>query len=124
MESMTSKQAMATPCAVDQTLAVLSGKWTIRIIYRLIETDTPMRFSAIKRAVPGITEKMITAQLRELEAKGIVKRQVFPVVPPHVEYSLTDLGTTLEPILSAMKVWGESHQSHKRFHPSTTDVTI
>jgi len=68
-----------------------------------------MRFSAIKRAVPGITEKMLAAQLRELEAKGIVKRQVFPVVPPHVEYSLTQLGATLEPILSAMKAWGELH---------------
>ena len=70
-----------------------------------------MRFSAIKRVTPGITEKMLTAQLRELEAKGIIKRQVFPVVPPHVEYSLTELGTTLEPILSAMKAWGESHSS-------------
>lgn len=112
MESIILRQTTtATSCSVDQTLAVLSGKWTVRIIYRLLESGTPMRFSAIKRVTPGITEKMLTAQLRELEAKGIIKRQVFPVVPPHVEYSLTELGTTLEPILSAMKAWGESHSS-------------
>lgn len=109
MESI--EQTIVTSCAVDETLKILSGKWTIRIIYRLLESDTPMRFSAIKRAVPGITEKMLTTQLRELEAKGIVKRQVFPVVPPHVEYALTKLGATLAPILSAMKSWGESRIS-------------
>jgi len=107
MESV--NQTTIAPCTVDKTLEVLSGKWTIRIIYRLLESDKPMRFSAIKRAVPGITEKMLTTQLRHLEAKGIVERQVFPVVPPHVEYSLSELGTTLKAILSAMEIWGRPH---------------
>jgi DNA-binding HxlR family transcriptional regulator len=71
------------------------------------------RFSELKRSVPGITQKMLTNQLRELEDEGIIKRHVYPHVPPKVEYSITNYGRTLEPILEAMHEWGTKHKLHK-----------
>lgn len=78
------------------------------ILYHLLVVGT-MRFSELKREVSGITQKMLTAQLRELEANGIITRTVYPVVPPKVEYACTELGMSLKPIISAMREWGDDY---------------
>jgi DNA-binding HxlR family transcriptional regulator len=96
-----------TSCPVDTTLGVLGGKWKALILYQL--RSGPKRFSALRRLLPTVTQRMLTAHLRELEADGVVERTIFPVIPPHVEYALTPLGLTLMPILVAMAEWGAAH---------------
>lgn len=93
-------------CPVEATMDVISGKWKTLIIHHLLE-DTK-RFSELKRLIPKVTQRMLTSQLRELEQHGIVHRKVYAEVPPKVEYSLTEFGKTLEPILWAMHDWGKS----------------
>jgi len=95
-------------CEKEFTLSLISGKWKITIIYYL-GTDGTLRFSEIKRLFPKITHKVLTAQIRELEEDGIVHREVFPEVPPKVEYSLTDLGRSLMPIILMMYDWGKEN---------------
>ncbi|WP_248924073.1 winged helix-turn-helix transcriptional regulator [Paenibacillus hamazuiensis] len=92
-------------CPVETTLDVIGGKWKGIILYHLI--DGPKRFNEFRRIHPGITQFMLTLQLRELERDGIVHREVYKEVPPKVEYSLTEFGRTLEPIILAMRTWGE-----------------
>ena len=94
-------------CSIDMTLAAIGGKWKASILWRLTEAEAPMRFAELKRAMPAITQRMLTRQLRELEAHGIVYRDVYPVVPPRVEYGITDLGKTLIPVLDSMSEWAE-----------------
>lgn len=96
-------------CSVELTLQVIGGKWKPIIIYRL-GVDGTLRFSEIKRAIPNITQKMLTQQLRELEADGVVHREVYPQVPPKVEYSLTDLGQTVVPVISKLCHWGKDYE--------------
>ena len=91
-------------CPVAATLKVIGGKWTPLILFNL--KDQPIRFNALRRAIPDITQRMLTLELRALEADGVVARRVFETVPPHVEYSLTPRGLTLAPIIEAMEVWG------------------
>ena len=98
-----------SPCPVTTTLSVIGGKWKPIILYTI--TAETKRFSEIKRLIPAISQKMLTQQLRELEDDGIVHRRVYPVVPPKVEYSITDYGGTLMPILDAMVAWGQRHNS-------------
>ncbi|WP_225767050.1 helix-turn-helix domain-containing protein [Inquilinus sp. Marseille-Q2685] len=93
-------------CAVEVTLAVMGGKWKPVILYQLLEG--PKRFGELRKTVGGATQRSLTLQLRELEADGILHRQVFAEVPPRVEYSLTEYGRTLAPVLDAMKAWGQS----------------
>jgi DNA-binding HxlR family transcriptional regulator len=95
-------------CPVDATLKVLGGKWKILILFHL--DGRPKRFSELRRSIPGITEKMLTQQLKELEKDGVVSRKVFPQVPPKVEYSITKYGKTLQPVISAMCAWGRRHK--------------
>lgn len=95
-------------CDVGTTLSIIGGKWKILIIYHLLENTLPMRFSALRRSLTNITEKMLTAQLRELETDGIIKREIYPVIPPRVEYQLTSLGQSLQPVLASMQQWGAS----------------
>ncbi|HMV25778.1 MAG TPA: helix-turn-helix domain-containing protein [bacterium] len=97
-------------CPVNATLNVIGGRWK-PVILNLLREDT-LRFSALKRQIPGITQKMLTQQLRELEQDGIVRREVFPEVPPRVEYSLTEFGQSLKPILKAMCSWGSEHRRY------------
>jgi DNA-binding HxlR family transcriptional regulator len=85
---------------------VISGKWKPVILWHLLKRGT-LRFSELRRLVPRATQKMVTQHLRELEADGIVHREVYPQVPPRVEYSLTPAGETLRPVLKAMQRWGE-----------------
>ena len=93
-------------CPVEATIDVIGGKWKTLIIHHLLE-DTK-RFSELKRLIPKVTQRMLTSQLRELEQHGIVHRKVYAEVPPKVEYSLTEFGKTLEPILWVMHDWGKS----------------
>jgi DNA-binding HxlR family transcriptional regulator len=96
-----------TKCPVTTTLGVIGGKWKPVILWIL--SDGKKRFGEIKGMIPGITQKMLTQQLRELEADGILDRRVYAVVPPKVEYSLTSYGLSLAPVLQAMASWGEAH---------------
>ncbi len=94
-------------CAVETTLGVISGRWKVLIIRELLVGV--QRFNQLHRSLSGITQKMLTQQLRELEEDGIIYRQVYPQVPPKVEYSLTPLGESLHPVLEAMHEWGLKH---------------
>jgi len=93
-------------CPVEATMDVIGGKWKVIIIHHLL--DGTKRFSELRRLIPQVTQRMLTSQLRELESDGAVHREVYPQVPPKVEYSLTELGKTLEPVLLVMHDWGES----------------
>lgn len=104
------KKNQAIPrCPVITTLGVIGGKWKPAILWELRQHQV-RRFGALKRALPDITQKMLTQQLRELEADGIVHRKVYAEVPPRVEYTLTDYGQSLTPILNEMASWGLNHQ--------------
>jgi DNA-binding HxlR family transcriptional regulator len=95
-------------CPVETALDVLAGKWKILILWYL-RRDT-LRFNELQKMLPRVTQKMLIQKLRELEEDGIVHREVYPVVPPKVEYSLTEYGKTLKPILKQMYLWGEIHR--------------
>lgn len=92
-------------CPVDVTLATIGGKWKPLIVYYLLSGTK--RFGELRRLIPGATQQMLTTQLRELEQAEVLHRQVYAQVPPKVEYSLTELGRTLEPVLFQMAAWGE-----------------
>ncbi len=96
-----------TCCPVVATLDIIGGKWKVLILYHL-STET-RRFNELQRLMAGITQRMLTLQLRELENDGIVHREVYPQVPPKVEYSLTEFGRTLMPVIEAMHRWGQTH---------------
>lgn len=94
-------------CPVEATLELIGGKWKGIILYYLL--DGRLRFSELKRQIGCVTQRMLTKQLRELEGHGLVKRIVYAEVPPRVEYELTEVGQSLEPILHTLKAWGEEH---------------
>jgi DNA-binding HxlR family transcriptional regulator len=101
-------------CAVETTLKILGGRWKVLILRELLVGT--QRFNQLHRSLPGITQKMLTQQLRELEEDGIIRRQVYPQVPPKVEYSLTPLGESLDPVLQAMHEWGVKHPIAKKLN--------
>ena len=94
-------------CPVEATLDLIGGKYKALILWHL--SDGTLRFSQLRRLIHGATPKMLTQQLRELEASSLVRREVYPVIPPKVEYSLTELGKSLLPILVAMRDWGAEY---------------
>lgn len=94
-------------CPVSATLDLIGGKYKALIIWHLSEKT--MRFSQLHKMIPGATPKMLTQQLREMEAQKLIHREVYPVVPPKVEYSLTELGKSLMPVLVAMRNWGAEY---------------
>ncbi len=98
-------------CSVETTLDIIGARWKVLILHELLQGVR--RFNELHRALIGITQKMLTQQLRELEQDGIVHREVYQQVPPKVEYSLTELGCTLEPILDAMHHWGVTYQAEQ-----------
>ncbi|MFT8319155.1 MAG: helix-turn-helix domain-containing protein [Sporolactobacillus sp.] len=100
-------------CRVESALNILVGKWKPIILLYLLRDGT-QRFSELKRNVTGITQRMLTKQLRELEDEDIVKRVVYAQVPPKVEYSITEYGKSLQPILEAMHEWGVHHILHQQ----------
>ena len=100
-----------TGCDVEATLSVIGGRWKPVLVCHLLSGRK--RFGELKRLVPNATERMITLQLRELEADGVVSREVFAEVPPRVEYDVTEYGRSLEPILVAMQAWGREFKERK-----------
>lgn len=92
-------------CPVETTIAAIGGRWKVLVIHHLI--DDKKRFGELTRLLGGISARTLTRQLRELESSGIVNRTVLQQIPPKVEYSLTSLGRELEPVLTAMHIWGE-----------------
>ncbi|RYE26493.1 MAG: transcriptional regulator [Sphingobacteriales bacterium] len=95
-------------CGMAYTLNILGGRWKPAILCRLC--NGTQRYGELKKDIEGISERMLVAQLRELEADGIVERIVYAEVPPRVEYKLTKLGITLMPVLNAMSAWGDMHR--------------
>ena len=105
-------------CKVNEALGILVGKWKPIILLHLF-TEGTQRFSELKRLMPGITQKMLTKQLRELEDEDIINRVIYPQVPPKVEYSISEYGKSLQPVLDVMHEWGTDHATHiekKRNH--------
>ena len=100
-------------CPVQTAVYTIGGKWKILIIYNILEGTK--RFGQLKRLIPVITQKMLTQQLRELEADGIIDRKVYPEVPPKVEYSITNRGKKLESVFTLLCEWGQDYvrQSNK-----------
>ena len=94
-------------CPVESALTFLDGKWKGVILYHLL--GGTLRFNEIRKKIKSVTQRMLTKQLRELEEAGLVSRTVHPVVPPHVDYALTPLGRSLEPIILALDAWGKEH---------------
>lgn len=99
-------------CPVNSTLNVIGGKWKPLILFHL--SKDIQRFNALKRLIPTITQRMLTLQLRELEHDGIIHREVYPEVPPRVEYSLTEFGQTLLPVIKAMHTWGKKYEHQRK----------
>lgn len=97
------------PCPMVDFVNLVSGKWAIPILYRLIMIDGPVRFSELQRAVAPIAQKELTRQLRLFEQRGLVTRQVYPEVPPRVEYQVTALGKSLRPTLDSLAEWMRRH---------------
>lgn len=94
-------------CAVEAAIALIDGKWKSVVLFHLL--DGTLRFGQLSRAIPGVTPRMLTNQLRELEEDGLISRKVYPEVPPKVEYSLSPLGRSMAPILLALKQWGDEN---------------
>lgn len=106
-------------CPVNTTLSIIGGKWKVLILHHL--NGQTRRFNELQRCLPSITQRMLTLQLRELEQDGIVHRKVYPQVPPKVEYSLTEFGQTLMPVITAMHNWGTQYATEcaKSHQPNT-----
>ncbi len=98
----------AFACPVAFTVDVIGGKWKSLILFHLMSGTK--RFNELRRLIPDITQRMLTLQLRELETDGIIHREIYREVPPKVEYSLTPLGNSLAPVVSAMREWGAVHE--------------
>ena len=97
------------PCPVETTLTLISDKWKVLILRDLLLHGT-MRFGELKKSIGHVTQKVLTAQLRDMEAKGLLTRKVYAEVPPRVEYPLTKTGYSLKPILDSMVVWGTHYK--------------
>ena len=103
----TAKQDLPA-CPVETTLTLISDKWKVLILRDLM--NGTLRFGELKKSIGHVTQKVLTAQLRQMEASGLLTRKVYAEVPPRVEYSLTPLGRSLQPIMDAMRVWGEQYK--------------
>ena len=108
-------------CPVEATLELIGGKYKALILWHLSENK--LRFSELRKVIHGATPKMLTQQLRELESHNLIHREVFPVVPPKVEYSLTELGRSLMPILVAMRDWGSGYLRKQNLEPNCFMMT-
>ena len=105
--AVTAKELPA--CPVETTLTLISDKWKVLILRDLMPGTK--RFGELKKSVGNVSQKVLTSQLREMEQSGLLIRTVYPEVPPRVEYTLTDLGRSLKPILDAMQSWGEAYKA-------------
>ena len=98
-------------CAMDVTMSFIGGKWKTVVMWYL--RNKTMRFGELKKQIPDITEKMLSLQLKALEEDGLIKRKVYPEVPLRVEYSMTEFGASLKPVLEAIAKWGRQHGESK-----------
>lgn len=110
--SMRHKHYNLPGCSVEAALEAIGGKWKGGILFHLL--DGTKRFSELRRLLPGITQRALTQQLRELEFDGVVHRKVYAQVPPRVDYSLTVLGQSLKPVVKLLEQWGDRYQSEKQ----------
>ncbi|WP_054893431.1 MULTISPECIES: helix-turn-helix domain-containing protein [unclassified Pseudomonas] len=111
----------AFACPVTFTVDVIGGKWKSLILFHLMSGTK--RFNELRRLMPEVTQRMLTLQLRELETDRVIHREIYREVPPKVEYSLTELGSTLVPLISAMREWGATHEETiLEFRRSATDL--
>ncbi|MDE6139259.1 MAG: helix-turn-helix transcriptional regulator [Candidatus Gastranaerophilales bacterium] len=99
-------------CPIETTLKMLGCKWKVLIIRELL-TGTK-RFGELKKAVSGITQKVLTSKLREMEELGLLERKIYPQIPPKVEYTLTDIGYSLRPVLESLKDWGKDYKRYTK----------
>lgn len=97
-------------CPVETTIKMIDSRWKILIIRELLSGTK--RFGELKKSVTGITQKVLTAKLREMEETGLVERTVYPQIPPKVEYTLTDVGYSLRPVIDALKSWGKDYKKY------------
>lgn len=118
----TRKHDVEYGCPVETALDVIGGKWKGMVIYRLL--DGTARFNELKRLMPRVTQRVLTLQLRELERDGVIERKVYPEVPPKVEYSLTEFGRGLKPILTMMSDWGERYHEEIRKLDSNPESAV
>lgn len=109
MENVTKSELPA--CPVETTLTLISDKWKVLILRDLLPGTK--RFGELRKSIGQVSQKVLTAQLRQMEESGLVHRQVYPEVPPRVEYTLTDLGYSLKPVLDAMWFWGEGYKKQR-----------
>ena len=105
-------------CPLELSIDLIGGKWKCVILWHLRKGK--LRFSQLKKRLPGVTQKMLTQQLRDLEENGLIHREVYPVVPPKVEYSLTDEGKVFLPVLKSMYKWGSSYSDKYHVEIDTT----
>ncbi|QDU61093.1 putative HTH-type transcriptional regulator YybR [Planctomycetes bacterium Pan216] len=106
---MPTRTCAESSCPISDVLSVIGGRWKVHLLWYVLEG--PVRFNQFRRKMPGISQKMLTQQLRELVRDGLVARKQFPEIPPRVEYSMTPLGRTLEPTLRSIHDWGNKHWS-------------
>lgn len=104
------KNRLETDCGMAYTVSVLGGRWKLSILGFLLDNKN-LRYSQLKKLMPGISERMLIAQLKELESDGLISRMAYPEVPPRVEYELTEKGNSLKKILLEMNEWGEQNRS-------------
>lgn len=115
-------EALSLRCPMVDFVNLVSGKWAIPILYRLIVTEHEIRFGALQRAIAPITQKELTKQLRSFEKIGLVNRTVYPEMPPRVEYQITELGKSLKPTLDSLAIWmGEHRDQLLTHHESSAD---
>jgi len=113
---MTKAALPSETCDVAYALTIIGGKWKLFILWKLL--DTPKRFSELRRTIPGISEPVLIAQLKELQQDSLVKRTDYKSMPPHVEYSLTERGQQLRTVLAQLKDWG----GQQRLHASSNQI--
>lgn len=111
MAAQTAKKDLPA-CPVETTLTLIGNKWKVLILRDLLPGTK--RFGELKKSIGSVSQKVLTAQLRDMEESGLVNRQVYAEVPPRVEYSLTELGQSLKPILDSMKNWGEEYKAKNK----------
>ena len=109
--SQTSLQSCSA-AELEDALKVLEGRWKVLIVFHLFRAPV-LRFSELRRAIPGVSQKMLIQQLRDLEGNGVVVRKVYPEVPPKVEYALTEEGLALRPALVALQLWAASRKGNR-----------
>ncbi|MGO4388302.1 winged helix-turn-helix transcriptional regulator [Microvirga sp. 2YAF29] len=109
MPRLSQRIVSCSGCSVERALNLIDGKWKIVILYKLL--GGTLRFNELRRLIPAVTQRMLTHQLRELEADDLIVRKIYPQVPPKVEYSLSAKGRSLEPVIMALKKWGDMNLS-------------